>query len=33
MGYGALYVPAALTGVTGVAYVIRRQWQVLGAAS
>ena len=31
VGYGALYVPAALTGVTGIAYVVYRQQQLLGA--
>jgi len=32
-GYAALYVPAALTGITGVAYVLYRQQQrITGAA-
>jgi uncharacterized membrane protein YoaK (UPF0700 family) len=32
VGYGALYVPAALTGIGGVAYFVYWQRQLLGAA-
>jgi len=33
VGYAALYLPAALTGITGIAYVLYRQRQRMSGAA